>query len=472
MDRKGGARVEDQNLAMARRIAEAVAREGGRCFFVGGFVRDRLLGGENKDIDIEVHGVPVETLSRILDDLGERLEMGASFGVMGLRHYDLDIAMPRSETATGKGHRDFAVTVDPFLGPERAARRRDFTVNALMQDVLSGEVLDFFGGREDLRRGLIRHVDDQSFGEDPLRALRAAQFAARFGFTVAEETRALCAGMDLAALPGERVMGELEKALLKSGTPSVFFEELRQMRQLSDWFPEAEALISVPQNPRFHPEGDVWTHTMQVLDEAAKLRGEAKEPLGLPLSALCHDFGKAVTTEERSGVFHAYGHEKAGCEIAERFLGRLTGGAKLTKYVTNMTFLHMNPNMLAAGGAKTQRYMRLFDRSVCPEDLLLLARADYLGCRGPQDSREAMLAAYAETGNKLREMLALYRERMAKPHLMGRDLLEAGIEPGPLISEALAAAHSLRLAGEPKESQLKSALAFLRQAEKEKRSKA
>ena len=252
----------DKNLEMAKKIASEVERAGGRAYFVGGCVRDALLGRENKDIDIEVHRVPVETLEGILDALGERISMGASFGVLGLRHYDLDIAMPRAETATGFGHKDFAVSVDPFLGEEKAASRRDFTINALMRDVLTGEILDFFDGRGDLARGLIRHVNDRSFGEDPLRVFRGAQFAARFGFEVAPETRALCVTMRVDALAGERVMGELEKALLKAAAPSVFFEELRAMRQLHVWFPELEPLIDLPQPPQHHPEGDVWTHTM------------------------------------------------------------------------------------------------------------------------------------------------------------------------------------------------------------------
>lgn len=447
---------------MARRVAEAVRHAGGRTYYVGGCVRDRLLGRENKDIDIEVHGIPVQTLESILDSLGERLTMGASFGIMGLRHYELDIAMPRSEKATGRGHRDFEVFVDPYIGAEKAARRRDFTMNALMQDVLSGEILDFFGGREDLEHGRICHVDDKSFGEDPLRVLRAAQFAARFGFTVAEETRTLSASMDLAALPGERIMGELEKALLKAEKPSIFFEELRRMHQLSFWFPELEALIGLAQNPKFHPEGDVWIHTMQVMDEAAKLRPEAKEPLWFMLSALCHDMGKAVTTEEINGVLHAYEHEKQGLPLVKAFLNRMTRETKLTQYVLNMTELHMRPNMLAGSGAGIKSYMKMFDRSVCPEDLLLLARADHLGCTGPMDDRENMLRAYAQTERRLREMLALYEDRMSRPYLMGRDLIEAGFAPGPLFTEVLAETHKLRLAGKPKEEQLKYARARLR----------
>lgn len=195
----------------ARRIAQEVRPLGGSVYYVGGCVRDRLLGRESKDLDIEVHGVTPQQLEAVLDRMGGRRTVGASFGVYGLAGCGLDIAMPRREAAVGRGHRDFTVEVDPWLGPERAARRRDFTVNALMEDVLTGQVLDFFGGREDLRRGLLRHVDDHSFPEDPLRVLRGAQFAARFGFTVAKETVALCRTMDLSALSRERVEGELQR---------------------------------------------------------------------------------------------------------------------------------------------------------------------------------------------------------------------------------------------------------------------
>ena len=286
--------MQNQDLAMAREIAAKVAAAGGRVYFVGGCVRDQLLHQDVKDIDIEVHGVSVDKLREILDSLGERTEMGASFGVFGLKHIGLDIAMPRKEQSTGLGHKDFAVSVDPFIGTKKAAERRDFTMNALMQDVLTGEILDFFGGRDDLERKIIRHVNDTSYVEDPLRVFRAAQFAARFGFTIAEETRRLSSEMDVAHLAGERVMGELQKALLKAARPSGFFEELRKMNQLSVWFPEAEALIGVLQPAEHHPEGDVWKHTMQVLDETAALRGQAQHPLWLMLAALCHDFGKAA----------------------------------------------------------------------------------------------------------------------------------------------------------------------------------
>lgn len=450
--------MSENDLSVARRIAEAAAAEGGRVYFVGGFVRDRLLGRENKDIDIEVHGIPFEALTRILSALGEPVLMGASFGVMGLRHCELDIAMPRSEKATGRGHKDFAVSVDPFLGEEKAARRRDFTINAMMEDVLSGEVLDFFGGLADLKGRRIRHVNDQSFVEDPLRVLRACQFAARFEFNVAPETAALCSRMALDALARERVMGEMEKALLKAAKPSIFLRELREMDQLGFWFPEAKALIGVPQPPKYHPEGDAWTHTLQALDEAALLRDRARQPLWFMLASLCHDMGKAVATECVGGEYRAYRHELLGLPIVSRFLDRLTGETKLKEYVLNMTRLHMVPNAMAFSDARHRTWMKLFDRSVCPEDLLLLAKADFLGCRGAEQSREERLRLYAPTEERLRALLRDYRELMARPYVMGRDLIEAGMTPGPSFSAALEHAHKLRLAGLTKEEQVRQTL--------------
>lgn len=445
--------MEDKNQAMAYRVAEAAARMGGRVYYVGGFVRDRLRREESKDVDIEVHGIPAPQLEAILDTLGTRTEMGASFGIYSLKHYDLDIAMPRQEQATGRGHRDFAVFTDPFLGTEKAALRRDFTVNAMMEDVLTEEIIDHFGGQADLKRGIIRHVNDASFVEDPLRVLRGAQFAARFGFTVAEETVALCRTMDLSALARERVMGELEKALLKAEKPSIFFEILREMNQLEDWFPEVQALIGIPQEPRFHPEGDVWNHTMLVLDQAAALRVQAKEPLAFMLSALCHDFGKRDAIQVDNGRIRALGHETAGLPIAEALLTRITTEKKLHSYVRSMVELHMRPNILAGQQSGVKSYCRLFDQSVCPDDLLLLAKADALGCGTGKN--------YTPMEQTLRRMLEAYEELMSRPFVQGADLVKAGFQPGKDFSEALAYAHKLRLAGVEKEEALNQTAGFL-----------
>ena len=204
----------DTNIAIA--IAQKVASCGGSTYFVGGYVRDKLLGIENKDIDIEVHGITQKDLEEILSSIGELLRFGKSFGVYSIKGASIDVAMPRKEIATGRGHRDFDIEVDPFIGTEKACKRRDFTIGAIMQNVLTGEIVDHFGGIDDLHNKIIRHVNDDSFGEDPLRVLRAAQFASRFEFTIAEETIALCKNMDICALPAERVFEELKKALLKA----------------------------------------------------------------------------------------------------------------------------------------------------------------------------------------------------------------------------------------------------------------
>ena len=444
--------LDDQK--MAREIARQVAERGGRTFYVGGFVRDALIGRENKDVDIEVHGVSPQCLEEILDGLGQRLAIGESFGIFGLRGYELDIAMPRKEEVRGHGHKDFDIFVDPFIGTEAAARRRDFTFNALMQDVLTEEIVDHFGGVEDLHRGVLRHVNDSSFAEDPLRVLRAAQFAARFGFRAAEETVALCRRMDLRFLPGERIEGELKKALLKAEKPSVFFEVLREMEQLDHWFPELKALIGVQQNPVYHREGDVWTHTMMVIDEAAKLRHRAANPYWFMLSAVTHDFGKAVCTEEKDGVLHAYHHEEAGVPLAEAFLRRMTGEVKLIEYVRNMTEYHMKPNTVAGACSAPKVTTRMFDRSVDPEGLICLALADDRGrvTQAPATDHEAFLM----------ERLEVFRDLMGRPYVMGRDLVEAGLKPGAEFTEILQYAHKLRLAGIPKENALKQTLAFAR----------
>ena len=448
----------NSSTQMARFIAEKVAASGGRAYYVGGYVRDRLLGIENKDVDMEVHGISPAALAEILDSLGQRITIGESFGIFGLKGWELDIAMPRKEQARGMGHRDFDIFVDPFIGTEAAARRRDFTVNAMMQDILTGRIIDHFGGQQDLENRILRHVCDTSFPEDPLRVLRCAQFAARFGFTPARETVRLCKGMGLQHLPRERVEGELKKALLKAAQPSVFFEVLRQMEQLEVWFPELKALIGVPQNPRYHAEGDVWNHTMMVLDEAAKLRHRVENPYAFMLSALVHDFGKALCTEEIRGVIHAYDHEKAGLAAVEAFMKRLTAENRLLKYVLNMTLLHMKPNTVARSGSARKVTNRIFDESADPEGLICLALADDRGriCSQPRESTEDFLLM----------RLACYRELMAKPHVTGRDLIEAGLAPGEDFTDILQYAHKLRLAGVEKESALKQVLGYARKLRK------
>ena len=302
------------NLKMSKRIAQAVKESGGRVFFVGGYVRDKILGRQSKDIDIEIHGITLQTISEILSELGEVLEMGASFGILGLRHYSLDIVLPRS-IETGE--------IDPFIGTKEAARRRDFTINAIMMDVLTGEILDFFGGLDDIDDRLLRHVDDYTFLADTLRVFRAARFSASFDFEIDEATRLLCSSADISNLAVERVFGEVENVLTKSKQPSRFFDELERMRQLSFWFPE---IRNVNRN---------------ILDKAADFRQKSSFKTGFMLASLCHGLPESDTA---------------------RFISRLTNDKRINEYVASVSRL-----------ASKEITMKVLDESVCPDDLALLS---------------------------------------------------------------------------------------------------
>ena len=434
------------SFGKVNKIATLVKEQGGTAYFVGGFVRDRLLGIENKDIDIEVHGITPDALEKILDSVGTRIEIGKSFGVYSLCGTNIDIAMPRRETAIGIGHRDFKIDVDPFIGTMNAAKRRDFTINALMQNVLTGEIVDHFGGKKDLEEKTLRHVNDDSFSEDPLRVLRAAQFSARFNFDIAPETMALCSKIKLDSLSSERVFEELKKALLKAEKPSLFFENLRKMGHLSYWFPEVEKLIGVLQSTVYHKEGDTYTHTLMVLDEAAKMRNAVDEPLYFMISALVHDFGKITATKFYNGNYHATGHEEAGVLIAGELLRRITNENALISYVLNMTALHTKPRMIADDNSSVKASNKMFDISENPADLIKLSLCDGLG-KIPQKP-----IAHAETF--LNKRLEIYNEYMSRPYVMGQDLINAGMTPGKEFSELLALAHKMRLAGVMKETAL------------------
>lgn len=439
----------EKDKQMAESIARKVAERGGRTFYVGGYVRDKMLGRRNKDIDIEVHGVTSDVLRQILETEGELRTQGASFGVYNLAHYDIDIAQPRKEHATGRRHKDFEVFVDPFIGYEAAAKRRDFTINAMMGDVLTGEIVDPYGGQDDIKNHVIRHVNDESFKEDPLRVLRGAQFAARFGFDIAPETKSLMKSMDLTVLSKERIYGELQKALMKADRPSVFFNTLRDVNQLEPWFHEVNDLIGCKQNEKFHPEGDVYNHTMQVLDEAAGLKTDAMYPEFFMVSALCHDMGKPSTTSvDENGVVHSYGHDTAGKDVAEQFLKHLNNDVSLSKYVCNMCESHMSPAQMYEANSRVKKTNALYDRSVCPNDLILLSCADTAG-KGFRCKQKTSLREWCF------DRLNMYNERMKQPQVGGKDLMNLGLKPSPMFSELISKAHQLHLSGVDKEAVLK-----------------
>lgn len=227
----------DESKKLIEKIAKKIQEKGGRIYYVGGYVRDKELGIENKDIDVEMYGIDFEEITSILSEFGKIDLVGASFGIYKIQGIDIDFCFPRRETQIGKGHKDFEVSIDPYISTEDAARRRDFTINSIMQDVNTGELVDNFGGIEDLDKKIIKHIDDKTFIEDPLRVLRACQFAARLGFDIDEKTILLCKTLDISTLPQERIYEEVKKGILKANTPSIFIQKLIEIEKLDVIFP-------------------------------------------------------------------------------------------------------------------------------------------------------------------------------------------------------------------------------------------
>jgi tRNA nucleotidyltransferase (CCA-adding enzyme) len=424
-------------LELARRVADAVARAGGRAVLVGGCVRDRLLGIESKDLDVEVFGLRYAELERLLSELGEVIQVGKTFGVFRVKGLDADFSLPRRDSKVGPGHTGFDVAYDPDMSFAEASRRRDLTMNSIGLDPLTLEYLDPYGGRRDLREKRLRATDPRHFPEDPLRGLRVAAFAARFEMAPDEELLKLCEELDLSELSAERILGELEKLLLKSERPSIGFELLRRTKLLR-FFPEIEAMVGVPQEPDWHPEGDVWVHTLMVLDEAAKLK-TGEDDLALLYGALAHDFGKPATTSIVGGRITSREHDVTGAAIAEGFLERLRAPRELTLKVKALVRHHLAPALYHKNGASAKAYRRLARdlaaAEVSPDLLLRVATADHLG--RTTDDAFARRFPSGDHFKKMMESLAI-AEEAPKDVVLGRHLIALGLSPGPEFGKILA----------------------------------
>ena len=428
------------------RIAKAVDAAGGRAILVGGFVRDRLLGVATKDVDVEVHGVDLATLEELLGGFGEVIAVGRAFGVLRVKGVDCDFSMPRRDNKTGRGHRGFQVDLDPGLDFATAARRRDLTINSIGLDAITDEILDPHGGRADLKAGVLRATDPARFPEDPLRGVRVAQFAARFEMAPDDELLTLCRDLDLSELPGERLFGEFRKLLLRGKRPSLGLEFLRASRLLR-FFPELEAMVGVPQDPRWHPEGTVWEHTMLVVDEAAASReGDEGEDLIVLFGALCHDLGKPATTVvDEEGRIRSPGHEPEGVGPTRSLLERLRSPGDLVDAVTVLVAHHLAPAHFCACGAKPRAYRRLARKleagGVNARILLRLARADHFGRTTP----DALAREFPAGDEFLRQAEVLQvEERAVGDVVLGRHLIARGMTPGPGFGEILSACREIQ----------------------------
>ena len=462
--------IAPEQRASAAKVAELLKNAGGRALLVGGCVRDGLLGIPAKDIDMEVYGLEVDAVEASLTPHFRLDTVGRSFGVLILKGQNIDLALPRRESKIGPRHTDFKVEGDPTMSPREAASRRDFTINAISFDPLTGELLDPYDGIADLKARCLRHVSD-AFSEDPLRVLRGMQFIARFDLEATPATVALCRSLSPEHLPAERLWEEWKKLLLKGHQIRKGLLFLKDCGWL-EYFPELEALDGCEQEPQWHPEGDVWQHTLHCLDAYAAHRiGDEWEDLIVGLAVLCHDMGKPETTyTDEDGRIRSPRHDIKGVPVAESFLKRLTRQKKIFEEVLPLVEQHMRPLALYRDGAGDSAIRRLAARVKRMDRLIRVAHADKNGrppiglgtpssSSAPADSaRERRAPARLDAPipnvdfpegkwllDKAHELAI--QDNAPKPILLGRHLIELGVKPGPHFGKILDRAYEAQLDG-------------------------
>lgn len=427
------------DLRFGAQIATDLANQGAQALVVGGYVRDLVLSKltervqePTKDIDIEVYGIELDALHGVLDGYGPLNSVGASFSTIKLTNPTtgsrIDFSTPRRDLSSGLGHTDFDVVPDPAMTVAEAAQRRDLTINAMALNPLTGELIDEFGGVADLNVGVLRAVDLEQFGTDPLRVLRVVQFAGRFGFTVDLATAELCKTIDLTQISGERIGDEWIKLLTKSEKPSIGLEVARQIGVLDQLHPQFAVLETIAQDPEWHPEGNVWVHTKLTVDAAAQVIREegvtGDDALVVLFGALCHDLGKATTTELRDvrGVqrITAHGHAPAGVEPASQFLKQLKLKGDIVRQILPIVREHLycfdNPE-------PTDKQLRKFTIKLGPATTRLWD----LVCRSDVNGRGLEYEPQTQSYNFYDRSLGL----SAAPIIRGQDLIDQlGLEPG------------------------------------------
>ncbi|MBM4123808.1 MAG: CCA tRNA nucleotidyltransferase [Nitrospira sp.] len=418
-----------------------VREAGGRALLVGGCVRDAALGLQAKDLDIEVFGIDPAQLHKLLRGRFPLDVVGQAFDVIKLQGLPIDVSLPCRRSTTGPDRKKLDRLCDPSMTFEDAAARRDFTMNAIALDPLTQDVLDPYGGLRDLEARTLRHTSDQ-FGEDPLRVLRAMQFASRFDLTVAQDTVALCRTLTPDGLPQERLFEEWRKLIVKGLRPSRGLSFLRDCGWVR-YFPELVPLSGCRQEPDYHPEGDVWTHTLHCLDAFAGERsGDEWEDLVVGLAVLCHDFGKPATTKVEDGRIHSRGHETVSEVLTRAFLGRLTNQADLIEAVAPLVQAHLRPRALFEAQAGASAIRRLAREVGRIDRLVRVARYDHMG-RPPQPFDGFPAGQWL-----IEKSRGLGVEREAPhPLVMGRHLLELGLEPGQRMGAILKACYDAQIDG-------------------------
>jgi tRNA nucleotidyltransferase (CCA-adding enzyme) len=419
-------------------LVQLFVAHGARVLLVGGAVRDLLLGIECHDIDVEIYNISAHQVEALLDTLGTVMLVGKSFGVFRLAGLDVDVSLPRKDSAGRKPE----VCFDPDLSFADAFRRRDLTINAMGIDLSTFELIDPWGGQEDLENKILRAPDPYFFVQDPLRFFRVMQFIGRLEFQPDATLNEVCRSMDVTSVSDERIEGEIEKLLLRSVRPSLGFRWLNTLGRLQDIFPELFATIGVPQRPDYHPEGDVFEHSMQSLDAAVRWHeGTQEEKLIVRYAALCHDLGKVTTTRLINGVYRALEHAQAGVKPTKALLHRITRKKECIAAVAKLVYHHMDPSCFISNGAKAAAYRRLALKlapETTIEQLCALSRADRQGRNGtPPEPLHDEVPMIEQFKHKALESNVLYMP--VPPLLHGKDiahLVAAGPAMGVLLKKA------------------------------------
>lgn len=425
-------RIENTLLAgTLRNIEQLIRHAGGRTWLVGGCVRDLVLGEQPRDLDLEIFGLSPGAIHQLLAKHFSVQFVGRSFGVFKLQGLPIDISIPSHTSRDNDsiprllGQSELGMLVD------KALARRDFTINSMAWDPDTMELRDPFNGRDDLTARILRHTSNQ-FVEDPLRVLRGMQLAARFQLIATPETISLCSTLSQEGLPSERLWEEWKKLLLQGHKPSLGLQFLHQCGWLR-FYPELAALRSCPQDPRWHPEGDVWVHTLHCLDWYAGARtGQERDDLIVGLSVLCHDLGKPVTTKEQSGRITSYGHEPEGIGPTRQFLDRLTSQQDVVDEVIPLVLCHLRPRALYEARASDSAVRRLARQVTRIDRLVRVAEADYAG-RPPKPYDGFPAGEWLL--NRARHLAV--DTQAPTPIVMGRHLLELGFQPGPEMGRVL-----------------------------------
>ena len=428
----------------------------GKPYLVGGGTIDIICSQEPKDWDIEVFGVSYEQLVTVAQNIGPADLIGSKFGVVKLKDQEIDIelSIPRTENKNGPKHQDFDVAFKCDLTIKEAAKRRDFTINCIYLDLETLEYIDPYDGINDLIAGKLHYVNQDTFIEDPLRAFRAVQLVARKGRTWTVGLNRLIGRMlpSLRHLTGDAILGEMNKLLMLANNPSIGLRHMVSRhpeiygRGLINLFPELQTLIGCEQRKEYHPEGDVWNHTLMVIDEAAKWRDEIPEEwkLAFMWGMLLHDIGKPIATvmDEKKGHLTSISHDKLGEPLARTFMERLTNNKDLVDKICSIVKVHMRPRLLLKASPRRAAWRRL--QNECPLDILAyVSMVDNDGRGAPaeragkaEESFIKTMAIYKELGSPTAEI---------KPILMGRHLIEHGFQPGPKFGSMLQEAYEYQL---------------------------